>query len=726
MIEKISNIHYKSFDNFDCSHIAFSTINVIYGLNGKGKSTFVKFLQQHIANTEEYKHCKVFLYNDEYRYNTITASEDNKTLTSFYVGENIKQLITKRKRQLEKQKKFSNLQEELNSSKNTCESNLQKLYTTIAKHTKIVLKEMKPSKYFTDKSYTKQDIIKLLGSKQLDDFKLLSDQEYDKAKNHKESKQYYQITIPSNPLKDLQIYSKVEQLLKKTIQKETIQRLSDDMFLSQWVGQALQIYRNKPQYENECPLCSQKITKEFWERLEKHFNQEYERLVADISRTQTQLDTVMGELANYKHWIQTTLVSNTLLASFEKTSIDEVRKLLDDNICGLMEEITDLKTLLQEKKDNIDKVDFSINCNIGLHDFKNSKYESLKKLIEIHNKRQGDYQKTINDNIALIQDHFIAGEREELEKLLFEHRKLTLQITKCQRIVEKINKKIANLMNELQMNGGGLNYLNGSLNAFFDDIRFIQNNDGSYRVQRLDTKGEWFDCIEGLSEGEKTIVSMVYFIEYYCSKKALLGNATILCIDDPITSLDSENKSKILGFICKKIKNFAKQQIFFSSHDKDTLRGFEDYFENPSSHEGKRIKVFFEIKKISNHSKLEEIGKSKLFSVDTMFKLFKYLQDFVDEENPTEEQIRNIGNQARQLIEKVFSIVLRKRDTFARDWDNLLKMLDKMSFYSATDIHNFSHNNHENKNYDELQNIAKSILEVLSDFNYTKNSIIPS
>lgn len=100
MITTIQRIHHKSFDNYEMGEIGFSRINLIYGLNGMGKSSFRDFLVKGIGddstNTEHSKEVyKVFSYDEDYKRDTLCIYDDKKgnSLESFYLGEKIREII---------------------------------------------------------------------------------------------------------------------------------------------------------------------------------------------------------------------------------------------------------------------------------------------------------------------------------------------------------------------------------------------------------------------------------------------------------------------------------------------------------------------------------------------------------------------------------------------------------------------------------------------------------
>jgi wobble nucleotide-excising tRNase len=67
-----------------------------------------------------------------------------------------------------------------------------------------------------------------------------------------------------------------------------------------------------------------------------------------------------------------------------------------------------------------------------------------------------------------------------------------------------------------------------------------------------------------LSEGEKTAVTFAYFITSLEAKGATLGN-TILFVDDPVSSLDSNHIYATYALIVERLEN--SRQLFVSTHN---------------------------------------------------------------------------------------------------------------------------------------------------------------
>ena len=161
-----------------------------------------------------------------------------------------------------------------------------------------------------------------------------------------------------------------------------------------------------------------------------------------------------------------------------------------------------------------------------------------------------DFEKWLNEN--LINSKLILKKGINIDELkqeyvnLIETFKIYLdnfneKISICK---EKIAEQINCIENNLKEVDESFKNLNMDLvNLGFNDIKFEKISDTHYKTQRQDCNGSWLDCKSGLSEGEKTIISLIYFINSYLATSQDLEEYPILIIDDPITSYEGRNKS---------------------------------------------------------------------------------------------------------------------------------------------------------------------------------------
>ena len=128
--------------------------------------------------------------------------------------------------------------------------------------------------------------------------KLLSQQELISLKNQieaspKDSLPHIKLTFPDTTILTNQINS----LLEKTVVSNVINSLKDDQELSNWVETGL----NKHKKENStyCLFCGQTLPDNLLQKLESHFNDEYNAFIEEIDVLSASIQAAMDKLQSF-------------------------------------------------------------------------------------------------------------------------------------------------------------------------------------------------------------------------------------------------------------------------------------------------------------------------------------------------------------------------------------------------------------------------------------------
>ncbi|MCX2716208.1 AAA family ATPase [Helicobacter sp. MIT 21-1697] len=713
MIKKIHKINFKSFNNY-MANIEFKEINLIYGLNGKGKSSFAQFLQNFTSDKNIFecsqKNYKIFNYDELYKRNTLYINDDNNqnAFSSFYAGDDIVKTIKKRDEILEKIDKANSIKQNKENEKRTNEYEKDKLKENIARDTREILNKINSSKYKTPQSYTKAHI-------KDDDFYNANTLNNDEFKN---CEKYSIDNIPSEI--DAFVFDRLQQLpngiaafqemLKESPENQAIERFKQDSELESFAKAAINLRKKYPQdYNEKCPLCEQNILQtKLWEKLEKHFNQEYQKFIERLNKAKKFFEDIRKEINEFENWLNKNLVATKIMLE-KKINIDNLRQDYLEFIKAVNNDLKELLQKLQQKlnapnsKDIefIEKIDFSKNLERILSD-------ELKNIINSHNKQLADYQKIIDENIAKIKRHFIAKEKY---KFLDIQKKITTNgrhIKRIENCIKYYNEKLGEINEKLKEIDKSFEQLNNDLREwFFEDIRFEKITDSHYKIQRQNFNEEWFDCKSGLSEGEKTIISVIYFINSYLANLNNLQEYPLLIIDDPITSLDSQNKDKIVNYIVQKVQSNQMGQLFILSHDKTTLINF-----NKKLKVQKGQKQILEISKRKLSSEFKVLEKIKL--ENDLREIYNKLNSYINDENAGTAQ--NIKELPRQLLEGLFAIVFEDNSNFTECYGKILTKMEMEMQYNADDIQKLNHNKNMEEKDDEVLNKCKFIVKIFEKF----------
>lgn len=162
-------------------------------------------------------------------------------------------------------------------------------------------------------------------------------------------------------------------------------------------------------------------------------------------------------------------------------------------------------------------------------------------------------------------DEKIKSLDDDLETLRAEYRQKTDAINEQEKIISEQRKKTTNIETSIQ------NIRNTLISVGVDDFH-IEKVDGAEARYRVVRKGGAFeDVYETLSEGEKTLVTFLYFLEQckgLLAPDSALGLADkIVVVDDPVSSLSHNFIYEIATLIQKEIVQKPFKQIFLFTHN---------------------------------------------------------------------------------------------------------------------------------------------------------------
>ncbi|HEH5491910.1 TPA: AAA family ATPase [Campylobacter coli] len=705
MIKKIKQVNYKSFNNYNSSNLEFNRINILYGRNGQGKSSLVNFIKNNIENNNldifetSSNGFSLFFYDTDYKNSLFYSNDKFKT---FYIADDIEDVILEKNKIYKKIEKLKEFKKKVEEKINTANKNKKDLKTTIAKNTREVLSKIDSNKYNTPQSYQSTHIDdSCLSSEKISLFEALSYDEFEKIKAMKKNLNYEVIEeFNFDKFKKIKICIKeIDKMLKQTPENNAIDRFKQDNDLENLARLAFDIKNKSEMYKDKCPLCEQNILGvKLWEKLEKHFNEEYKRFVERLDKAKIFFENSITELSNYTKWFNEYFIKTKLLID------DDIDKKRQEYLLFIDESIKEMNNIINHielKKQNPNKNDIDIDCDLNL--FQKILSDDIQNLIKQHNGKQQTYLKDIDENIKKIKNHFIAKEKDNaiLYNGLINFYNRIKEKVNC--VLEKRNEHIVDIDTKLKKMDQSFQNLNKDMKKwFFNDICFEKIEDTHYKIQRLNFNNEWFDCDKGLSEGEKTIVSIIYFTNYFLSKIKEIKECPLVFLDDPINSLDNSNRDKIINYISSKLLEQNRGQFFIVTHIDEVCDKFNKKTNNAKS--------IFEIKKYTNRSEIEKIADFKL---NNDFKtIYERLCGYLT--SGKYEDVFDIKDDVRFILEKICNIFFDNIENFTKCYEELLRKFNITEKYTANDIQDLNHGKNT-INSDEIMEKVKFVIEIIDE-----------
>ena len=587
-------------------------VNLLYGLNGTGKSTFSEFLYDQTG--ARFSQCRIEGLKEN---DTVLVYNQKFVQDTFYEPEGIHGIFTLSKGNADAQKVIDTASAEVKKLTEQKQKIEEKKTKDEQKHLGEI-EEYKKQVWKIKTGYTGGDRILefcLDGLKGNKDtlFKHIVSLEKPEGEldysvdDLKEEAQQLQGEAQSRQLlsKVLINVEDIEQseLLSKVIvgnKNSSVASLIETLGNSDWVNTGIK-YVHIDGEKGVCPFCQQKtITQNFLEQINAYFDESYNRDKSQIEEMISRYDAEIKKATDFFNAIKDDSFLEKNKAEIESLSANLI-SVLEHNLNTLREKA---KTpSIQVSLQPINEIIESINSII-----KNTNNE-----ITLYNQRIAD----IKGSKSKIRDSFWCLMRKEYNPVIElyaanekdyeqsvknaqkELQTITSEINTNTALIEENRKKTVNIDEAVE------NIKNGLIDIGITDftIEKYSEEEALYRLKREDSDE---DVFKTLSEGEKMVISFLYFIEL-CKGESTAekaSNKKIVVIDDPISSLSHIYVFNIGRLIHNEFLRTQKyDQLFILTH---SLYFFYE-LTNTNHKERKETQKLFRICKNTESSYFEDM-----------------------------------------------------------------------------------------------------------------------
>ena len=686
-------------------------VNLLYGLNGTGKSTFSEFLYNPLG--ARFSQCRIDGLEDN---DTILVYNQKFVQDIFYEPEGIHGIFTLSKENAEAKKIIDNasaevkklieqqrkmeedgIKEKQEYSRKILEYQNQvwKIKTEYNGGDRILefcldgLKANKDSlfKYLVSLEKTVDQI-----DYSIDDLKKEAEQLRGEIQN---KQSFSKVEISIDDIEQSELLSKVIVGNKNSSVAKVIEELGN----SDWVNTGTK-YVHIEGEESICPFCQQKtITQDFLNQISAYFDESYIQEKSQIEQMISRYDMEIKKVINF-------------LNSIKEDSFLEKKKVELENLYANLISVSEhnLNTLREKLKmpsipvtlQPIKEIIVSINSII----------ENANNEITKYNERVAD----IKGAKSKIRDRFWHLMRREYNSVieLYEANEKTHEILekKAQKDLETIKAEINIKMELIEKNRKKTvnideavdNIKNGLIDIGITDftIEKYSEEEALYRLKREDSAEEVFKT---LSEGEKMVISFLYFIEL-CKGESIaekISNKKIVVIDDPISSLSHIYVFNIGRLIHNEFLRTEKyNQLFILTH---SLYFFYE-LTNMKHNERNKTQKLFRICKNTESSYFENM---KYEDIQNDYQAYWHII------KDKKQAPALIANCMRNVIEYFFNFV--EKQDFAQVFQRPeLQEVSYMAFnrYMNRESHSKGQNIFDIKefDYDSFQEAFKKIFEI--------------
>lgn len=574
MIVKINRLtNFGNYRQFQWgSTTNFAKYNLIYGWNYSGKTTLSRLFQVLATPTEltQWQGCqfeveleggaklthanlanpeRIKVFNRDFIQSNF--QQENKAPAVFIVGGNTIHLRNRITRLNEHADKTRTIKARLNERHQQLKKELDSLGTTHASSVATLT---------GDKTYNRTKLTAEIARIKVTPATFnLSDEVLQAKVSLLRSTQEWKVISPvANITTDLEtLRQDLFTVLKKTASNEAITKLKENRNLESWIRTGLSHHTNATQ----CEFCGSTIPADRLTALQRHFSKAYEDLSSEVA---TQVNT----LGTTKFTI--TLPDERDFMPDLKGPLVTLKGKVDEWLTWANSVIGELATLAQQKQlaletqlscavdtnrtAEVTQIVADINTLVAEHNQKRSQLDiekmAAKAAIEKHYAATFYETNNISDKETAIQTAETKADEAKNLLMHIEGKKKTIEMLIQQQSIaaQKINETIQFLLPD-------------------NNISVAEISGGFFEFQRDGVQAK------NLSDGEKTAITFAYFLTTLENNGASL-NQTIVFVDDPISSLDSNHIYAIYALITKRLDSCL--HIFVSTHNSELYTLLKD------------------------------------------------------------------------------------------------------------------------------------------------------
>ena len=519
-------------------------VNLIYGLNGTGKSTISNYLYD--SSNEQYKECsitglrssdEIIVYNQKFIQENFYESDKIKGIFSLsQENKQARQAVDNAEKEREKLDGLLIKQSEIveghraekSKKENAIKESLWKIKTDYTGGDRVLeycLDNLKGNKNKLFEHIIKIEKPKKSPSKNVEEIK----QEVQSLSESEERiSKFKKIYFGEQNVEREEIFFKEIVGNKNSSVSGLIEKLGN----SDWVKQGLMYTKANGNETTICPFCQSKtMTETLIKEIEAYFDVSYENDLKKIEEYVEKYTNSWNALSLY------IFDSSSVVEKYKKDfelQFEKARNIIENNLSKMQNklkapsmrvELTSSEQSINELNEVIKKINVEINAYNKKIDNKEAVLKELKsdfwKLMRLNYDNDiSNYfseMKRLDAQIKTVQSDIekLGQERQAQEKIIEVQQSKTISIEKA---ITSINS--------------------GLLDLGIEDfhIEKYPNEDELYQIIRNKHDVEVFQT---LSEGEKMVISFLYFIEL-CRGRKNKGSTDIkkiVVIDDPISSL---------------------------------------------------------------------------------------------------------------------------------------------------------------------------------------------
>lgn len=727
---------------------AFGRFNLIYGWNGSGKTTLSRLfrcLEQRSVppageatlringsqvNGVDFPHITVpvRVFNRDFVNESVFPIEGGDVPPIFVVG----------KENVEKQKEV----ERLKIEKSTKEADLTRARTAKQQ------KERDLDKHCTDQAKVIKDTLRVPG--------VGAYNEYDKRAYRERAEQMATMCDASSYLLDdgtrdqlliqhrstikpkvpeltyrlppgEELRDEVKAILTRTVVSSALQTLKDNPQRGEWTRRGLELLQEHR--SKVCLFCEQPFPAERLAALEAHFSEDYDHFLQRVNEIINRLEEISKQTREVRPPDRAALYEDLIF------DYDGAQHRLRQELERISSFVNVLLQALGEKKNQPFR---SLDCNLPAPEIEANAVSRLNQVLQQHNQACDNFQSRTTEARDRLAFDMIGRSLADYSSLAAAAKADTDAIGTIEKEVNQISERIYHLEQEIVEHRQPAKELNEDLQKYLGhDELCLEVKDTGYALMRHGAPAD------SLSEGERTALSLLYFLKSLSDRRFELSHGVVV-LDDPVSSLDANALYLAFGFIRQRTQDAA--QLFLMTHNFTLFRQARNWFHHVKGQKrkdtNKRPARFYMLDRVRGAA----VRCTALRALDPLLELYEseyhYLFARVNQEASEAsdnklEQNFSLPNIARRLLEMF--LAFRQPQIAGELWQKLkdVEFDEAKKLRIVRFVHTYSHGDtigepeHDPSLLGEANTVLADILDLIKSedrkhYEAMKNLVAPS
>ena len=355
----------------------------------------------------------------------------------------------------------------------------------------------------------------------------------------------------------------VNRILRTSVVSTVIRELETDPRVASWVFAGLELHLAR---EAElCLFCGEELSHERLDRLDAHFSKAYVELNSSIDRTIESLD---GDLHGLR--------SITLPA--QEAFYDSIVEDAENAIGWCVDEINRCRGILNSLLDIVrgkkERMFESYEAEVDLAASLPASIAALSSVIARHNETTAEFDRQTGEARERLEEDVVSEDLARYRRLQGSAKKACDSQREIESELKRIGAEVIAKEQAILEHRRPAAELNRELNQYLghDEVQFSVKETG-YEITRSGV------AAKSLSEGEKTAISLLYFLKSLQSREFELSEG-IVVLDDPVSSLDANALYAACGFIRERTRGAG--QVFVLTHNFSFFREIRRWMSSSS------------------------------------------------------------------------------------------------------------------------------------------------